>query len=55
VTFSISKEVREKFYFILIKKFGCTRNHIGESIDEAVRDWIEKQEKIIKNEEREKY
>jgi len=46
-TFSIDKKTRKKFYHAIVDKFGCTRNHIGEAIDEAIELWI----KENKNEE----
>ena len=46
-TFSMKKKLRNVFYHTLIKKYGCTRNHVGESIDEAIELWIKKTEQEL--------
>lgn len=45
ITFSIDEEILNEFYHLLIEKFGCTRNHVGKSIDGAVKLWIDKNKK----------
>ena len=46
-TFSMNKKIRDQFYHLLIDKYGCTRDHVGKSIDEAIDLWIEKNKKAI--------
>ena len=46
-TFSMNKKIRNEFYHTLIRKYGCTRSHVGESVDAAIKMWIEKNEKEL--------
>ena len=48
ISLQVSKETYKEFNIAVIEKYGHTYGHIGESVDEALELWIQKQKREVK-------